>query len=82
MSRPKRMVKHYGRGSLFGVLSLPVAWVMASRGATGWQERAQRDMEQDAAEMTRQGYRIVSTEEKQVPAFGMYWLNVTFELID
>jgi hypothetical protein len=82
MSRPKRMVKHYGRGSLLGVLSLPVAWVMASRGATGWQERAQRDMEQDAAEMTRQGYRIVSTEEKQVPAFGMYWLNVTYELID
>jgi len=39
-------------------------------------------MEQDAAEMTRQGYRIVSTEEKQVPAFGMYWLNVTYELID
>lgn len=82
MSRPKRMVKHYGRGSLLGVLSLPVAWMMASRGATGWQEKAQRDMEKDAAEMIRQGYRIVSTEEKQVPAFAMYWLDVTYELID
>ncbi len=76
------MVKHYGRGSLLGVLSLPVAAMMASRGATGWQEKAQREMEKDAAEMIRQGYRIVSTVEKQVPAFGMYWLDVTYELID
>ena len=81
MSRPKQMVKHYGRGSLLGVLSLPVSWMMASRGATGWQDKAQRDMEKDAAEMIRQGYRIVSTEEKRVPAFGMYWLDVTYELI-
>ena len=82
MSRPKRMVKHYGGGSLLGVLSLPIAWMMASRGATGWQEKAQRDMDKDAAEMIRQGYRIVATEEKQVPALGMYWLDVTYELID
>ncbi len=50
--------------------------------ATGWQEKAQRDMEEDAPEMIRQGYRVVSTEERQVPAFGMYWLDVTYELVD
>jgi hypothetical protein len=82
MTRTKRLVKHYGRASLLGVLSLPVAWLMASRGATGWQEKALRDMEKDAAEMMRKGYQIVSTEEKAVPAFGMYWLDVTYELVD
>ncbi len=82
MSKPKRLVKHYGRGSLLGVLSLPVAWLMASRGATGWQEKAQREMEMDVPAMIRQGYRVVSTEEKRVPAFGMYWLDVTYELAD
>ena len=82
MSKPQRLVKHYGRGSLLAVLSLPVAWLMASRGASGWQEKAQRDMEKDADEMIRRGYRVVSTEERQVPAFGMYWLDVTFELVD
>ena len=55
---------------------------MASRGASGWQEKAQRDMEKDADEMIRKGYRVVSTAERQVPAFGMYWLDVTFEWVD
>lgn len=82
MSKPQRLVKHYGRGSLLAVLSLPVAWFMASRGASGWQEKAQGDMEKDADEMIRKGYRVVSTEERRVPAFGMYWLDVTFELVD
>lgn len=82
VSKPQRLVKHYGRGSLLAVLSLPVAWLMASRGASGWQEKAQRDMEKDADEMIRKGYRVVSTEERQVPAFGMYWLDVTFESVD
>jgi hypothetical protein len=82
VSKPQRLIKHYGRGSLLGVLSLPAAWLLASRGATGWQEKAQRDMEKDVPEMMRKGYRVVSTEERQVPAFGMYWLDVTYELVD
>ena len=40
------------------------------------------DPEKDSDEMIRKGYRVVSTEERQVPAFGMYWLDVTFELVD
>lgn len=82
MSKPQRLIKHYGRSSLLGVLSLPVAWLLASRGATGWREKAQRDMEKDSPEMIRQGYRVVSIEERQVSAFGMYWLDVAYELVD
>jgi hypothetical protein len=41
-SKPRVIVKTYGRGSLLGLLSVPFAFLMASRGMNGWQESAAR----------------------------------------
>jgi hypothetical protein len=38
--RRRVIVKTYGRGSLLGLLSIPFAFLMASRGMHGWQESA------------------------------------------
>ena len=57
------VVKTYRRGGLLGLLSLPFAFLMASRGMNGWQEFAARDMEDDAVAMARQGYRVVACGE-------------------
>ncbi len=78
----KRIVKTYGRGSLLGVLSLPFSYLMASRGMRGWQESAARDMEADAVEMARQGYRVVRSDEYGMPIFGITYYKVTYELVD
>jgi hypothetical protein len=80
--KPKRVTKRYGMGSLLAVISLPVSWLMASRGMNGWQERAERDMEQGATSMARQGYRVVSSEQHSVPAFGIYYWTVTYERVN
>ncbi len=72
----------YGLGSFLAVISLPVSLLMSSRGMNGWQERAARDMEQDAARMAKQGYRMATSEDHAVPTFGIYWHKVTYELID
>ncbi len=79
-TRPKSVTRTYGWGSFLAVVSLPVSWLMASRGMDGWRERAARDAEKGAVEMIRRGYRIVSAEEHSVPAFGIYWQKVTYEL--
>jgi hypothetical protein len=50
------VVKTYGRGSLLGLLSLPFAFLMASRGMNGWQESAAGDMEDGAVAMAGRGY--------------------------
>jgi hypothetical protein len=80
--KPRRVTKRYGTGSLLAVISLPVSWLMASRGMNGWQERAERDMEEGTISMRRQGYRVVSSEEHSVPSFGIYYWTVTYELTD
>ena len=80
--RQRVVVKSYGRGSLLGVLSLPFAFLMASRGMRGWQEAAIRDMEEDAVAMARQGYRIVTTGEYGMPVFGITYYKVKYELVD
>src|SRR6266511_4688137 len=82
-SEPPRVItKTHGRGSLLGVLSLPFAFLMASRGMRGWQESAVRDMSDDAVEMARQGYRILSGGEYGWPMFGITYYKVTYERVD
>jgi hypothetical protein len=82
-SEPARVItKTYGRGSFLGLLSLPFAFLMASRGMRGWQESAARAMEDDAVEMARQGYRITSSNEYGWPIFGITYYKVTYERVD
>jgi hypothetical protein len=82
-SEPRRVItKTYGRGSLLGVLSLPFAFFMASRGMRGWQASAVAAMEDDAVEMARQGYRIRSSREYGWPIFGITYYKVTYERVD
>ena len=82
-SESKRViVRTYGRGSFLGLLSPILAAFMASMGMRGWQESAVRDMERDAVEMARQGYRVVSSEEFGYPRFGATYFKVTYEPAD
>jgi len=78
----RHVVRTYGRGSVLGFLSPLLAYVMAARGMNGWEASAFRDMERDAGEMARQGYRVVATEERGFAALGITWFNVTYELSD
>jgi hypothetical protein len=75
------VVKTYGRGSLLGLFGPLLAWLMARQGMRGWQESTIRAMEDDAVAMSRRGYRVASTEEHALPAFGIVWYRVTYELI-
>jgi hypothetical protein len=82
-SEPPRVIaRTYGRGSLLGLLSLPFAFLMASRGMRGWQESAARAMEDDAVEMAKQGYRIASSGEYGWPMLGITYYKVTYERVD
>jgi hypothetical protein len=76
------VVKTYGRGSLLGLLSIPLAFLMASRGMNGWQESAARDMEDDAVAMARLGYRVVASAEYGIPLLGITYYRVTYRLAD
>ncbi len=73
------VVKTYGRGGLLGLLSPLLAWAMASRSMNGWQQRAIREMEDDAAAMARRGYRVVSSNEYSIRPFGITYYKVTYE---
>ena len=79
---PAVVVKTYGRGSLLGLLSIPFAFLMAYRSMNGWREKAVRDMEDDAVEMSRQGYRVAATGEYGIPALGITYYKVTYQLAD
>ena len=81
-SKPRVVVKKYGRGSLLGLLSVPLALLMASRGMHGWQEAAARAMEDDAVAMARQGYRAVASGEYGIPLLGITYFKVTYQLVD
>ena len=76
------VVKTYGRGSLLGLLSLPFAFLMASRGMNGWQESATREMEDDAVAMARLGYRVVASGEYGLPRLGITYYRVTYHLAE
>jgi hypothetical protein len=79
---PEVVVKTYGRGSLLGLLSIPFAFLMASRGMNGWQQSAARDMEDDAVAMARQGYRVVASGEYGIPLLGITHYKVTYQLVE
>lgn len=81
-SAPPIIVKSYGRGSLLGVFGLLFAWLMARQGMRGWQERAAREMEDDAVAMSRRGYRVADSRELGLPQFGIVWYRVTYERAD
>jgi len=76
----KRVTKYYGLRSLLAVVSLPLAWISASRGGNGWQARSAHEAELDAEAMIRKGYRVASAEERSWPVFGIYFQRVVYEL--
>lgn len=73
------MVKTYGAGSFLGLLSPLLAIFMARAGMNGWQQRAMRQMQDDAVAMARQGYRVASTDEVAMPLLGIIAYRVTYE---
>ena len=82
-AEPKPIIaKTYDRGSLLGILSLPFAFLMASRGMNGWRESAARDMADDAVAMARQGFRVVASGEYGIPRLGITYFKVTYQLVD
>lgn len=72
------MTRIYGRGSLLGLLAPLLAYIMAAAGMRGWEEVARRQMEDDANRMARLGYRIETTEEVRLAAFGIVYYRVTY----
>lgn len=83
-AKPKLVVKTYGRDSiLFGLVSPFFAALTAGKAGTPSRLESQtRAMENDANDMARQGYRIVSSREYQLPFLGILYHQVTYELID
>ncbi len=79
-SKPRRVTKLYGLGSLLAVVSLPLAFISSARGGNGWQAKSEHDAERDATEMAKRGYRVVSAEERSWPVFGIYYQRVIYEL--
>jgi hypothetical protein len=77
----ERMVRRYGMGSMLAVLSLPIAWLMAALGMNGWQQSALRAMEKDTIALRALGYRIATTDEGAIPALGVVYYVVTYELV-
>lgn len=75
----ERIVRRYGMGSLLAVLSLPMAMIMAARGMDGWQRSTLLAMEKDVIDLQRQGFRVISTDERTVPVFGVAYYVVTYE---
>lgn len=80
--RPQPVVKTYGAGSFLGLLSPFLAVLMARAGMNGWQQRAMRQMQDDAVAMARQGYRVASTDEVGMPLLGIVAYRVTYERMD
>jgi hypothetical protein len=77
-----KVVKTYGAGSFLGLLSPLLAFFMARRGMNGWQQSAIREMEDDAVAMSRNGYRVVSSDEIAMPLLGIIAYRVTYERMD
>ena len=83
---PRRIVvKAYGRDSLVGLLN-PLLTLVARTFGTQIRLKSEDqvliEMEQDAVVMIKQGYRIVSSEQYEMPPFGVTWHKVTYELVD
>ena len=80
--KPRRVTRFYGLRSLLAVVSLPLAFISASRGGNGWQAKSEHDAEVDAQRMLERGYRVVSAEERSWPVFGIYFQRVVYELVE
>ena len=76
------VVKEYGRNSFVGLAVLPLALLLGRQGMENRREAQVREMEKDAAEMLKRGYRIVSTQEYRLPLLTISYLKVTYELMD
>lgn len=79
------VVKSYGRDGLLG-LANPLLTLIAR--TFGMQIRLKSEdqvlieMGQDAVAMIKRGYRIGSSEQYEMPPFGVTWHKVTYELVD
>ncbi len=80
------VVRQYGRDSFLGMLSPVLAAVYVSvlgnQGRLRYESRLQEQMEKDAAEMRRRGYRIVDEQVYEMPPFGIHYRRVTYQLAD
>ena len=80
------VVRQYGRDSFLGMLSPVLAavyvGVLGNQGRLRYETRLQEQMEKDAADMRRRGYRITESREYEMPPFGIHYRRVTYELID
>ena len=76
----------YGRDSILGLLSAVLAavyvGVRGSQGRLRYEARLHGQMEKDAVEMRRRGYRITDEQEHEMPPFGIHYRKVTYELIE
>lgn len=83
-SRPRRVVKTYGVDTLFGMVNPMLTMMMVSLGL--WRRRGPEEhlheMERDAQEMVNRGYRIVSTQDYELPQLGISYQKVTYERED
>jgi hypothetical protein len=77
------MVKLYPSYILLGMVN-PFMYLLmlAMQGASGRLRSAAQEMDDDAVEMARRGYRIHSVEELETALIRMPYLRVTYELVD
>jgi hypothetical protein len=82
-AEPKRIiVKEYGRSSFLGFAVLPLAIMLGRQGMERRHEVQVLEMESDAAQMSKQGYRLASSQEYTLPLLSISYLKVTYELVD
>jgi hypothetical protein len=82
-AKPKRIVvKEYGRNSFLGLALLPLALMLGRQGMERRHEAQVLEMESDAAQMLKQGYRMASSQEYTLPFLSISYLKVTYELVD
>ncbi len=83
--RRRVVVRSYGRDSLLGLVNPLLALIVRTFGLQlrlRSEDRVLLEMERDQVAMIRQGYRIVASEQFEMPPFGITWYRVTYELAD
>jgi hypothetical protein len=87
-SRPRQVVKTYGRDTLLVLASPLIAALQATVGLrVGLRSDAEilQQMESEAQRMQEQGYRVLSADQHDLPVLGVSgrratWYRVTYEL--
>ncbi len=80
---PRTVVRSYGRWSFLGLISPLLAILYVGRlRAEGRVVSEDPAVLHDIAEMAREGYRVVSMEQYELPLFGIDYRRVTFELAE